>query len=113
MSASIHQFRPRPAVVAAKPEEERLPMNVAAYTHSILEAANSLLRNDYQIVAFFCRYNPQQLMIELHDCPGLRALARTGVANYEEQGRDELGPYRTGYFTRGVVTAFWRERGAA
>ena len=36
----------------------------------------------------------------------------TGVASYDDQGHDELGPYRTGFFTRGVVTAFWRERGA-
>lgn len=113
MSANVYQLRREPAPAPAKAEADRLPMNVAAYTHSILEAANSLLRNDYQILGFFCRYNPQQLMIELKDCPGLRGMARTGVATYDDQGHDELGPYRTGFFTRGVVTAFWHERGAA
>ncbi len=119
MSASIHRFRrepaaaPSPLPLSHKGRGESPPMNVAAYTHAILEAANSLMRNDYRIVAFFCRYEPQQLMIELQDSAALRALARVGVASYDDQGHDELGPYRTGFFTRGVVTAFWRERGGA
>lgn len=111
MSAHIYQLRRD--VPPAKPGPERLPMNVGAYVHEILAAANSLLANDYQILSFFARYNPQQLMIELKDSPALRRLALLGTATYDDQGHDETGPYRTGFFTRGAVTAFWRERGGS
>lgn len=88
-------------------------MAVHAYLHSILEACNSLLRNDYEIVSFFCRGTPPQMMIELRDCPALRALIRVGIASYQEHGCDTDGPWRKGMFHRLGVTAFWRERGAA
>ena len=89
------------------------PMAVHAYVHNILAAANSLLRNDYRIKAFFGQGHPSRMVIELYDAPALRDLVRCGIAAYYEQGCDGDGPYRLGGFERAGVNVMWRERGGS
>lgn len=86
------------------------PMNVHAYVHTILEAANSLLRNDYEIVAFQADIITRTPIIWLKDCPHVRDLIRVGVASYDRTGADDTGPYRIGVFARAGVTVQWLER---
>lgn len=86
------------------------PMNVPAYVHSIMEASNSLLRNDLTVAGFEADGDLKKVALRVHDCPLLRRMATLGQASYDCSGRDEQGPYRVGVFYRCGVTVFWRER---
>lgn len=95
---------------AVSPAPTLLPMNVHAYVHSILEAANSLLRNDLTVAAFDADGDTRKVALRVNDCPLLRRMAELGQASYDCSGRDEQGPYRVGVFYRCGVTVYWRER---
>ncbi|OHC68605.1 MAG: hypothetical protein A3H93_09080 [Rhodocyclales bacterium RIFCSPLOWO2_02_FULL_63_24] len=86
------------------------PMNVHAYVHTILEAANSLLRNDYEVIAFQADIVSKTPILWLKDCPHVRELVRVGIASYDRTGADDTGAYRVGVFSRCGVTVQWLER---
>lgn len=86
------------------------PMAVHAYVHTILEAANSLLRNGFEIMAFQADIVTPKPVLWLKDCLHLRKLASLGQAGYDRAGTDENGPYRIGSFDRCGVTCQWLER---
>jgi hypothetical protein len=86
------------------------PMAVHAYLHAILEAANSLLRNDFEVVAFQADIVTRLPVLWIKDCPHTRALIRVGQASYDRTGSDATGAYRIGVFERLGVTVQWLER---
>lgn len=100
MSATVTALRPPAAPV----------WPVHAYVASVLEAANSLMREGNEIIAFEADIITPAPVIWLNDSPRLRNLARVGVAGYERTGQDSSGPYRVGVFTRCGVTVQWIER---
>lgn len=105
MTATVTHLR-----VAGAPAPHPPPMNVPAYVHSILEAANSLLRNNLEVVAFEAAYVGLTPVIWIRDTPHTRDLARVGVASYDRVGSDENGAYRIGCFERCGVRIQWFER---
>ncbi len=105
MSATVHH------ITALVDRNRAVSISVHAYVRSILEAANSLLRDgNMTIIAFQATGHPPTPTIWVHDCPYVRNLARVGLAQYERQGRDEHGAYRVGQFTRCGVFVEWIER---
>jgi len=104
MSATVIQMRRKepPAVVP--------PLNVHAYVHTILEAANSLLRDELEIIAFNADISTHKPVIWVNDCPRVRNLARVGQASYQRQGHSADGPYQVGVFERCGVSVQWMER---
>ena len=108
MSATVTHLRGSCAPVPPTP-----PMNVPAYVHSILEAANSLLRNNLEVVAFKAAYVGLAPVIWIRDTPHCRDLVRVGVASYDRVGSDENGAYRIGCFDRCGVKVQWFERVSA
>jgi hypothetical protein len=107
MSTSVTHLR---VADAHRPSPALPPMNVPAYVHSILEAANSLLRNNFEVVAFEAAWVGLPPVIWIKDTPHTRDLARVGVASYDRSGNDENGPYRIGCFERDGVKVQWFER---
>lgn len=107
MTATITHLRvasqPRPA--PAYP-----PMNVSAYVHAILTAANELLRNDLEVVCFQADVVSQMPVLWVKDTPRTRALVEAGEASYDRSGSDEKGPYRIGCFLCSDVQVQWFER---
>lgn len=103
-------------VVPIRPTDHRRqppaipPMNVGAYVHSIMEAATSLMRNDYEILAFQADVVTNTTILWLKDSPRVRELARVGIASYDRCGADATGAYRIGVFSRCGVTVQWLER---
>ncbi|MDO8931846.1 MAG: hypothetical protein Q7U97_05585 [Rhodocyclaceae bacterium] len=100
MSATVTELRPSAA--PAWP--------VHAYVASVLEAANSLMRDGFEIMAFLADAITPAPVIWVNDCSRLRNLARVGIASYERTGQDKDGPYRVGVFVRCGVTVQWLER---
>lgn len=86
------------------------PMAVHAYLHAILEAANSLMRNDLEVVAFQADIVTRLPILWIKDTPQVRNLVRCGYASYDRSGSDATGPYRIGVFERLGVTVQWLER---
>lgn len=86
------------------------PMAVHAYLHAILDAANSLLRNDFEVVAFQADIVSRLPILWIKDCPHTRDLIRVGQASYDRSGSDDSGTYRIGVFERCGVTVQWLER---
>lgn len=86
------------------------PMNVHAYVHAVLDATNSLLRNDFEIVAFEAHVVAHRPVIWLKESPHLRRMVELGQASYDRTGSDDFGTYRIGVFERCGVTVQWLER---
>lgn len=107
MTATITHLRVADARRAPPPIP---PMNVHAYVHTILEAANSLLRNNFEIIAFQADIVTKTPILWLKDGPHVRDMIRVGLASYDRSGSDGTGPYRIGCFERCGVTVQWLER---
>lgn len=86
------------------------PMDVGAYAHAILEAANSLMRNGFEVVAFQADIVTRLPVLWIKDCPYTRHLISVGQANYDRTCSTDAGPYRVGCFLLHGVTVQWLER---
>lgn len=84
--------------------------HAAAMLLNFIEAANSLLRDGYQIA----EHEPEALSskpaIWIVPCRSLLKLIDSGIAIYYRQGIDKFGPYRHGQFDRMGVAVKWIER---
>lgn len=108
MSATVTPIRAAAHAVSPAPTYPR--MNVSAYVHSILEAANALLRNDLEVVCFMADVVSTMPVLWIKDTPRARALIAANEASYDRSGSDENGPFRIGCFKCDGVQVQWFER---
>lgn len=98
-------------VIAMHPQAPLLePLDIPRALDAILEAANSLLREELIITAFQADIVTARPVLWIKDCSRVRNLARVGVASYDRVGHNEDGAYRVGVFERCGVTVQWMER---
>lgn len=84
---------------------------VASRLISIMDAANSLLRDNFRIVNLDVRSLCVKPAIWIAVEARLAGLVARDEAYYCAQGHDDSGPYRIGQFERCGCRVCWKERG--
>jgi hypothetical protein len=84
---------------------------VASRLIAIMDAANSLLHDNFRIVNLDVRSLCVKPAIWIAVEARLAGLVERDEAYYCAQGHDEIGPYRIGQFERCGCRVCWLERG--